>query len=422
MLKETIYYTLSVAWKEIQVISRERVALMVLFILPLMVGGFMGGGNLVVSRSEGDVIRLDVALVNLDKGSMGLQVVKVIQSIEQLRISSVVSASEAEQQVAKGKLDAMIVVPQDFSQKIDAYQPTSIEVIVDPAEQEGANIVTGIVGQVMNEFSLWGEVQHGVRSILDEAGILQSASPQESRAIEAQNLGIIMTRINEMRTNPMIALSIEDAAGEESGPTIETFFAYLFPGLTVYFIFFIVGMSASALLNERETGALRRLLSATIPRGAILAGKAMAYMLLASMQVVVIFTVASLVFHTPLGRSPVGLVVMTLAVAFNATALGMLVASLSKNSKQADSTGTILGFVLGSLGGAIAFSPTPFYRSGGFIGTLASLTPQNHGVEGFYSLMAENASFVQVLPQVGILLAMGILFFLIALWRFRFDS
>jgi ABC-2 type transport system permease protein len=116
------------------------------------------------------------------------------------------------------------------------------------------------------------------------------------------------------------------------------------------------------------------------------------------------------------------LIVMTLAVAFNATAFGLLIASLAKSAKQADSIGTVLGFILGSLGGAIAFSPTPFYRSGGVIGTLASLTPQNHGVEGFYRLMAENASFVQVLPQVGILLGMGIFFFAIALWRFKFEA
>jgi hypothetical protein len=35
--------------------------------------------------------------------------------------------------------------------------------------------------------------------------------------------------------------------------------------------------------------------------------------------------------------------------------------------------------------------------------------------------MAENASFVQILPQIGFLLAMGVVFTLIAVWRFRFE-
>lgn len=418
----SIYYTLSVAWKEIQVISRERAWLVILFLLPLMIGGFMGGANLMMSQAEGDIILLEVGLVNQDSSTFGTEMAKVIHSIEQLQVTDHDVISEAEQQVAKGKAAGAIIIPADFSQKINDYTPTSVEVIVDPAEPESANIVTGIVKQVVAEFSIWGEVQYGVRTLLNEGGILTVASPQEARAIEAQNLGVVMTRINEMRTNPVIGLSVEDQAGAETVPTMGSFFAYLFPGLTVMFIYFIVSMASGTILSERETGTLRRLLTATIPRGAILAGKILAYMLLACMQVVVVFTVAGLVFGTPLGKSPFGLVVLTLVVAFNAAALGMLVAALAKTSKQADSIGVILAFVLAGLGGALAISPTPIYRSGGFIGLIASLTPQNHAVEGYYRLMAENASFIQVLPQIGILLGMGIVFFLIALWRFKFDK
>ncbi|GAF95677.1 unnamed protein product, partial [marine sediment metagenome] len=34
---------------------------------------------------------------------------------------------------------------------------------------------------------------------------------------------------------------------------------------------------------------------------------------------------------------------------------------------------------------------------------------------------AENAIFTQILPQLGILLLMGTVFFLIAVWRFKFE-
>jgi ABC-2 type transport system permease protein len=422
LIMKFIYYTLSVAWKEIQVISKERAWLVILFLLPLMIGSFMGGANLVINRSQGDVIILDVGLVNLDGGTFGSEMVKAIRSIEQLNVTVFTDVATAKEPVAKGAAAAAIIIPADFSQKIDSYTPTSVEVIVDPAEPESASIVTGIVRQVASEFSIWGEVQWGVRTILNEGGILTAASPQEARAIEAQNLGVVMTRINEMRTNPVIAITIEDPSARQTGPSMGSFFAYLFPGLTVMFIFFIVAMSGGTLLAEREAGTLRRLLTAPIPRGAILAGKMIAYMLLACLQVVVVFAVAGLVFGTPLGKSPLGLVVLTLVVAFNAAAMGMLLAALAKTSKQADGIGVILAFVLAGLGGAMALTPTPLYRSGGFMGFIASLTPQNHAVEGFYRVMAENASLIQVIPQIGILLGMGIIFFGIALWRFKFDA
>jgi ABC-2 type transport system permease protein len=164
------------------------------------------------------------------------------------------------------------------------------------------------------------------------------------------------------------------------------------------------------------------LLTATIPKGSILAGKMLAYMLLACLQVVVMLTVASLVFSTPLGRSPLGLIVVTVVVAFNATALGLMIAALAKTTKQAESIGLIMAFVLAGLGGALPLGPTPLARSGGTIGVIASIIPHSHAVESYYKIMAENAGFVQVLPRIGILLGMGIIFFLVALWRFKFES
>jgi len=360
--------------------------------------------------------------VNQDQGTFGTEMAKVLRSIEALQVTDYGTVSEAEQLVAKGDSAAVIVIPADFSQQIDRYEPTAVAVIVDPAEPEAASVVTGIVKQVASEFIIWGEVEHGIRTVFEEAGILSVVSPEEARGIEAQNLGVVMTRINEMRTNPVIEVSVEDAAGEESGGGIQTFFAYLFPGLTVMFIYFIVSMSASTLLNERENGTLRRLLTATIPKGAILAGKMLAYMLLACMQVVVMFTVARLIFGTPLGRSPLGLITVTVLVAFNATAMGMMVAALVKSSRQADTVGLILAFVLAGLGGALAISATPLSRQGGAMGAIADLIPHSYAVEGYYRLMAENAGFVQILPQAAVLLGMGVLFFLVALWRFRFDK
>ncbi|HEX9090547.1 MAG TPA: ABC transporter permease, partial [Anaerolineales bacterium] len=137
----SIYYTLAVAWKEIQVISRERAWLVILFLLPLMIGGFMGGGNLAMAGSQTDVILLKVGLVNLDSGVFGREMSKVFQSIEVLEATNYSDVVTAEEPVVKGKASAAIIIPADFSQKIDAYTPTTVEVIVDPAEPEGANIV-----------------------------------------------------------------------------------------------------------------------------------------------------------------------------------------------------------------------------------------------------------------------------------------
>jgi ABC-2 type transport system permease protein len=421
-MMSAIYYTLSVAWKEIQLMLKERGALAVYLLLPLLLSSLFGGINLMTNAEEEAVILLRVCLVNQDAdGAYGIEVAKALQSIDELDVEVYPTVAQAEERVAKGDAAAAIVIPAGFSRDIYQYTPTAIDVIVDPGQAEGASIVAGIMNQVVAEVTVWGEVQYGIRAVLDESGALAGASAEQRGAVEAQTLGVVMTTLNEMRRTPAIAVASEDLEGAQNEGWTEAFFAMMFPAITVLFIFFAVAWLAPALLREREAGTLRRLLAAPIPRGAIIAGKMLAFMLLACVQVVVMFTVAHIGFNMPLGRAPVTLAALTLVVAFVATALGIMVAALAKTSQQADSIGTLMSFVLGGISGCIG-ARAPFVRSGGLLGVLSSLTPHGHAVEAYYRLMAENGTLGDVLPQMGILLAMGIVFFLIAVWRFKFEA
>lgn len=144
-------------------------------------------------------------------------------------------------------------------------------------------------------------------------------------------------------------------------------------------------------------------------------------MLIVVLQVVIMFGVSSAVFGMSLGNSLLGLGLVTLGLAPPAKSLGLLLAGLAKNGKQADSVGTVMGFVLGGVGGCIPFGPTPLYRQEGFMGRISRFTPHAQALEGFTRLMREGAGPVDVLPQAGILFAMGALCLLIAVWRFKYE-
>ena len=124
---------------------------------------------------------MHVGLVNPDAGIFGAEVAKALSEIDELNVETFDVVAEAEEQVAKGEATAAIVIPAGFTQKIDAYTPTTIDVIVDPAQPESASIVTGMMNQVVAEVTIWGEVQYGIRTLLDESGVLQTASAQERR-------------------------------------------------------------------------------------------------------------------------------------------------------------------------------------------------------------------------------------------------
>lgn len=417
-----MHQCLIVAGKEIQVLLRERGALAVLFLLPLLISSLYGSMQMqMAGESEANPIFVTVALVNQDAGAFGAELSRALHNISVLGIVEPGSPEGAESVVAEGDATAAIVIPEDFTDRIDAHEQTEIQVILDPADPQLAEIVNGIMQTAVAEATIWGEVQYGVRTVLRESGLLDDADPDTQRAVAAQSLGVIMTRINELRSDPSIRVVHEDIQGVTVDSNITVFLAHMFPAITVMFVFFVVGVAGESLLHEREVGTLRRLLAAPIPKVSIIAGKVLAYTLLVCMQVAVLFGVANIAFKMPFGRAPLALVVVTVVLGLVASAMGMLVASFSKSAKQADSVGTILAFVLAGLGGAIAISLFPVGRSGGPMAVVAKLTPHAHAIEAYFSLMAEKASLIDVLPQVGVLLAMAVLFAGIAAWRFRFD-
>lgn len=417
-----IKHTLTVTGKEIQVLLRERGGLAVLFLLPLLIGSLYGTMQSQLSRdAESNPILLSVALVNQDDGIFGQELSKALRGISILEIVSPATPAEAEAQVSQGDLTAAIIIPPDFTSKINAYEPSQLTVILDPADPTGSEIINGIMKSAVAEVTVWGEVQYGVRTVLNESGLLEEADPDAQRAAAAQSLGVIMTRINELRSDPLIRISSQDLQGATVEGGITVYFAYLFPGITVMFVFFIVGMAGESLLREREMGTLRRLVAAPLPKAAVIAGKVLAFTLLVCIQVSVLFGVAHIAFQMPLGNEPLGLVLLIIILGLVASALGMLVASFSRSAKQADNIGTILGFVLAGLGGAIAIGQFPLTRSSGPMAIVAQLTPHSHAIEAFYRMMAEKGSLVDILPQLGILLGMALLFGAIAARRFRFE-
>ena len=111
-----VYYTLSVAWKEIQLMLKERGSLAIFLLMPLLLGSVMGGINYAAWGQEAEAsILLHVSLANLDAdGGYAIEVVKAIQSIDELEVEVHSSAVEAEEQVAKGEAAAAIVIPASF--------------------------------------------------------------------------------------------------------------------------------------------------------------------------------------------------------------------------------------------------------------------------------------------------------------------
>jgi ABC-2 type transport system permease protein len=413
---------LAVAWKDLQLLFRDKGSLAVLFLMPLILAPIMAAPTATMremqeTTPDGEpAFSVEGFLVNEDSGVYSTQIATALQDLTMLDLTVLDSVEEADKGVAAADKPVAIVLPADFSQKIEANEPTTVLLITDPTQTHLANFVTGIVNQAVAEVGIVAELQFGIREVLAQSGVLEGADPTLQQAAEAQVLGVIWTQVQEMRQNPLITVRNENLAGDESTETWDPF-AFFVPGSAVMFAFFIMPFIASSLLREKEQGSFRRILASPIRHGSIIGGTMLAYSIVVFLQVILLFTVGALAFNMPLGNAPIALVLTTLVVALAATSLGLLLGALAKTSKQADTIGLIVGLVLMALGGCIL----PLYNAEGFIGLLSNLTPHAHALQAYRGVMVDSATFVQIVPELGILLVFAAVFFGLAVWRFKFE-
>jgi ABC-2 type transport system permease protein len=411
----------SVAWKDIQILLKDRGFLVVILFLPSIFSVLFGSINQKSLDNSRVSITLPVALVNLDKGMYGEQIVKVLRGIEAFEIQNAGSQADAEQLVRDSRVMAAILIPAGLTDNVNGYQPSQIVVMIDPTQESYATVITGILREVVSPVVLVGELSYGIRTLLADYPLYQQADENTRRGFEAQSLAANMTAVQKMQADPWIKVEAKNSQGKDLIIVPDNIFAMVVPSFVVMFAFFIVGALGADLLKERQDGTLRRLMAAPLPRWTIITGKMLAYLGIVVAQATLIFGAASLIFDMPLGKSILGLLLLTIAMGLAATGLGIMIASISKTDRQADTTGTLLGFVLAGLGGSISFGLVPLYKSGGTLELVSKLTPHAHALNGFDMLMINNKGLLDVLPEIGILLGFALVFMLVATWRFRYE-
>jgi ABC-2 type transport system permease protein len=414
---DTIRKVLAVMVKELQVIFLgDRGTLISLFVIPFVLAMLSGA----IFSGEEKTINIPVIAVNQDSGDYGNSILEVLKDIKELSLETEDTPTAAEARVANGDFMAAVMIPADFTQNIDAYQTTDVTVSIDPAQAQYGRIITSIIEEIAGGLAIQGEIRYGIREVLTDIGLDENANPDLFRASQAQTEGVIFTQMQRLQTDEPIQLQRVDVNGEGVFSWEDNIFALTLPGYIALFAFFVVPSLSTALIKEKEQGSLRRLVASPLSKGALIGGKVLAFTVLVIIQVVIVFGLVAVFFDMPLGNSLLGLLMITIALGLTATSLGMLVAAVARSRDQANSIGLLMVFVLGILGGCFNPDTAPF-RGEGFMAKVSYYMPQAQAMNAFHTLMILNGTLVDTLPYVGYLLAVSLLFFIVAIWRFKYE-
>jgi ABC-2 type transport system permease protein len=355
--------------KDLQLLLRDRGALISLFALPLV---FMGAFGSMFSGSGGADRPRPIAVHAPAGDAVAERITSALDQTGLFALRPAADPAEVRRLVVDETVDAGLIVPPG----LDPAAGRRVELVMDPAVS----------------LQVRGPLEGALRAIVDAAYYQDAARP------------------------PAIVVAAPEGL-RPPGVTINGFQVSV-PGNAVLFGFFMALTVGLSFVEERRTGTWRRLLAAPVRRPVLLLAKLVPYYLVSLVQMAVLFGIGVLVFDLQIAGSLLALVVLTLAVAFCATTLGLLIASFGGSEKQIGAVGSVVILVMGLLGGAMV----PRMIMPDSMQALGLVTPHAWALDGYYDvLIREGTGLAEIaVPIVGVL-GFGVAFAVAGSLLFRFE-
>jgi len=186
-------------------------------------------------------------------------------------------------------------------------------------------------------------------------------------------------------------------------------------GWAIMFLLFSVSGASTALFEEKQAGIFHRLLASPVRRSHILWSKYLFNTLLGIVQLVVLFLAGQLMFGIEVVPHLPSLLVVVIVASLACTSFGMLLSSIASNPAAASGLATFLILTMSSIGGA--WFPTSLMPE--FIQSISKLTLVYWSMEGFLAVLWAQKPLIEILPTLGVLLAMATVVSAFSLWRFN---
>ena len=381
---------------DLRIELRDRSSWLFYLVLPLMFTAILGaatGG----SGSAG----VPLAVADADHSTISAQLVAALRAQRGLAITTV-DVPIAGQAADPG---ARLLIPVGFGAAIQAGLPKALQLGNETSDANGIAVrqsIDAASGQLASTVT-------AARVATDQANGLR---PFATDAERAAFFTAALKSADAIVAAPTLQSVVTTAP--ESAP-IASGFSQQSPGeLVTWTLITLLGIS-EVLVNERLGGTLRRLLITPTRPIAIILGKVFGRYALGLLQMAILIGIGSTVFGVDWGRSPVALLLVVLAFALAAVALGMFLGALARTRQQALQLTILCSMLLAALGGAwfpIEMAPDAFRAA-------ASILPTTWAMSGFNAVIMQGAGPLVVLPWVGLLVAFAVVFFGLASWRLR---
>lgn len=403
-------------------LRRDRVAQAMTFLLPVLFFSIFAN---VFGAQRDPTRKITIAIADDDHSPFSMRLAKALASEGSLSVRTTsekdgagvpLTRESAEKLVRDGVLPVAVVLPKGLGDNVKLFgnDPTSIKVLLlaDVSDPIAPQVVNGLLQKVSFTAAPDMMADQGMQVFTQYAGGLTPAQQSSmdqwkaqlnqpaSDGASAQGSGAAAIGI------PIETINVLQPSTQGDGSLVSFYAA----GVGVMFLLFSCSSGAGTMLEEEESGTLGRLLSSRLGMGGVLLGKWTFLWLMGIMQLTVMFIWGALVFGLPLADHVPGFLVMTVVTAGAAAAFGMVLATVARTRQQLGGISTIVILTMSALGGSMF----PRFLMSETMQQMGLVTFNAWALDGYIKVFWRNAAIVELWPQVGVLLALTVVFMVLA--------
>ncbi|MGA2884355.1 MAG: ABC transporter permease [Halobacteriota archaeon] len=390
-VRSGIRHALWIAWKDLLDISRNRMGLVMLILMPLFMMGMVG----YIFPSNSGMSNVPVALVNLDaaqgNASLSTKFVAQLNALNNktgmMDLSTVGSATDVKSNIQNGQQSAGIIIGSNFTSDLKTGKQADVTLVLDQSNPQTASLI----------------------------------ETQLTQAIEQMGTQTATYGLNQTYKTPLnyslaqVAPYNVQTTGIVPGQTTN-YFEFVAPGIMgmVVMMSLMTGLP-HAISFEREVGTLDGMLAAPVHRMSILGGKVIAQTTRGMMQGIIVLALSIVLFGVVVQGSIALILGILLLGVFSLVGLGVLITSFTSTEETATMIMMTLTFPMMFLSGVFF----PISQMPQFMQVIAQFLPLTYTISALRQVVVLGVGVPAISRDIVILFGFGIVLLSAALVAFE---
>lgn len=368
-MKDSLFNIYNLMIKELKSLWHDKI-MFILILYSFTVAIYIGA-----TATSTEIKNASIAFVDEDQSTLST---KIISSFYKPRFNTpeIITHSQIDKNMDNGKYTFIITIPSDFEKNLLSGNTPEIQLNVDATRMTQAGIGSGYIQEIIAL-----ELQNYLSRTQESASSILNLVPR-------------------FKYNPNLSSSWFGSINE----------------IINNIMMLSILLSGAALIREREHGTIEHLLVMPLSATQIMFSKVLSvtFVVLVCVTFSLFFMVQG-VLQVPIAGSIPLFLFATFLVLFATTSIGIFMGTIAKNMPQLGMIFILTILPLMILSGSL----TPFESMPDVIQDIMYLMPSSHFVELSKAILFKGAQFDIVWKSMLDIFAIGVVFFLFALFMFR---